>query len=160
MQKNPTIVWATLLLAACVTGAGSSEPEEEPVPMKLGEPVRLEVGETAQMTEPELMTVRFLDVPSDSRCPKGVTCVWAGDAEAVFEVWMGPREGGEPVEVGLHTHGGAQYPQVRAVAGYVLRLKDLDPYPVEGQPIDPEGYEATLEVTEGSGAPAGGAPPL
>lgn len=154
MRTTLSIFWTFLLLAACITGAGSSEPDQEPQPMTLGEPMQLAVGEAAHMEEPESMTIRFLDVPSDSRCPKGVTCVWAGDAEAVFQVWMGAMGEGEPVEVGLHTHGGAQYPKHRTVAGYTLRLKSLDPYPVEGRPIDPEAYEATVEMTEGAAGEA------
>lgn len=121
------------------------------MPMSLGEPVELHVGDVARLDDPEPMTIRFLDVPTDSRCPKGVTCVWEGDAEAVFEV----RLGDEAMEVGLHTHGGTQYPSHRSFAGYILSLKTLDPYPVEGRPIELGAYVATVEMTEGSvdGAP-------
>ncbi len=145
MRTHPSHFWWILLLAACMTGAGSSEPpapeEPTPMPMSLGEPVELHVGDVARLDDPEPMTIRFLDVPTDSRCPKGVTCVWEGDAEAVFEV----RLGDEAMEVGLHTHGGRA-----TFAGYVPA-----PYPVEGRPIELGAYVATVEMTEGSvdGAP-------
>lgn len=153
MRKKSGMFSIVLLLVACTTGAGTSEPAEEPKPegpsamsISLNQPVQLAKGQTARMEAPESMTLTFIDVPSDSRCPEGVQCVWAGDAEAVFEVRMGD----ETMEVGLHTHGGAQYPDQRTVAGYTVHLKKLDPYPVEGRKIDPEAYEATVEVTEGT----------
>jgi hypothetical protein len=39
----------------------------------------LKVGETGKAPREQLQ-VDFISVADDSRCPKGVTCVWAGNA--------------------------------------------------------------------------------
>lgn len=49
--------------------------------------------------------LRYLRVANDSRCPPGVQCVWAGDAEVVFE-WSG--NGAQPETFSLHTGRGAR----------------------------------------------------
>jgi hypothetical protein len=32
-------------------------------------------------------SIRFKEVISDSRCPKGVTCVWAGEAKVLIQIF-------------------------------------------------------------------------
>lgn len=50
---------------------------------KLGEPFELRVGQEA-VSANSVLSVRFLGVVTDSRCPVSVVCVWAG--EAIIEV--------------------------------------------------------------------------
>ena len=45
---------------------------------------KLPLGKTYTLDQVELV---FVDVLSDSRCPKDVTCVWAGQAVALVEVY-------------------------------------------------------------------------
>jgi hypothetical protein len=94
-------------------------------------------GESASVEE---ITVRFLNVVNDSRCPKDVTCVWAGDAHVRIDVTStdGRRE------YDLHTAD--MKPVVHGA--YTIHLVNVQPEPISGQPIDPGEYRLTLKVTK------------
>lgn len=85
-------------------------------------------------------TLTFERVKEDSRCPKGVTCVWEGDAVAVLSV----RLSGETTTLELHTHP-TQQREARH-GGFLIRLLELRPYPAAGERIDPSSYRARLET--------------
>jgi phage shock protein E len=91
-------------------------------------------------------------VVSDSRCPKNVQCITAGDATIRVKVRRASAESTHE----LHTAEGAA--QEAADGGLTIRLLRLDPYPVEGKPIAPREYVATLQVTRASSNPAGPQP--
>ena len=56
----------------------------QPVKALLGTPVVLPVGQTATFGQSDL-DLRFRRVASDSRCPTGATCVWAGEASVTVD---------------------------------------------------------------------------
>lgn len=137
--------------ATCSNGAPPNQPDRPgSAGPGLGDEVRIEMGQEARIAGEggEKMYVRFVEVTADSRCPEGVDCVWEGDAEAVFSMRAGE---GEPATMTLHT--AARYDREASAHGYTLRLVGLDPYPKEGQTIDPADYVATVVLTAGSTAP-------
>lgn len=101
---------------------------------------RLALGEAKRVTGTDL-TVRFVRLVSDSRCPANVFCIWEGDGE--IEVELNLR--GERSLARLHTHGGAQHPAEASVSGYRVRLVELGPAPVDPHRAESE-YVATLVV--------------
>jgi len=112
-----------------------------------GQPVVLRPGETAVSADGS-WRIGFDTVTSDSRCPRGERCVWAG--EATVSAWVqagtGPRR-----LVELRSSGtGAS----AAGVGQALRLLRLEPYPVSGRQVAPGAYTATLLL-----APAASAAP-
>lgn len=86
------------------------------------------------------ITVRFVSVVEDSRCPVGVDCVWAGNAQIRVKVRRGA---GSWKTVKLNTGKGEQ--TVR-ISGYEIRLKSLTPAPHAEKPLDKAKYSATLEI--------------
>jgi hypothetical protein len=46
---------------------------------------KLKVGESAKALR-EGLKVEFDSVAEDSRCPRGVTCIWAGNAKILLKV--------------------------------------------------------------------------
>jgi len=77
----------------------------------------------------------------DSRCPKDVTCVWAGDAKIVISVRRGnARES----KIELHTNG--QFNLAGNYQHYVIKLIALDPYPRTSAKEKPGDYVATLLI--------------
>jgi hypothetical protein len=93
------------------------------------------------------LEIRFQSVASDSRCPKGETCVWEGDATVVVSV----RGYGAPAaRVELHTS--AKGPSEAVHGEWTIRLLSLDPYPVTGHAVDPATYVATIAVARTPGA--------
>ena len=77
----------------------------------------------------------------DSRCPEGVTCVWAGQATVGIDV---AEDGGEPQRVQL-TLGGRGSDQA-TVGEHRLRLLAVEPYPRDGVRTPRDEQRARLAV--------------
>jgi hypothetical protein len=88
------------------------------------------------------LTLTFVSVLSDSRCPSDVTCVWEGDATVAVSL-EAPREARASRE--LHTAD----PGARETtfAGYRVRLEALEPVPRSDGTIPPGDYRATFLIT-------------
>ena len=91
------------------------------------------------------VTVRFVSVLEDSRCPKEVTCVWAGRARVAIEVG---RDGQAARSFELEVAAASA-----AVDADGLRLtaEALDPYPRDSQPTPTEAYRLRLRVEVAGG---------
>jgi hypothetical protein len=143
---RPAVAIAASVAASLVWTACSLAGPATPITIDLGKAFSLKVGEVAQSREAGVQ-VGFEGVTADSRCPKGVRCVWAGDA--VARVWLqrgtGPRE-----RLDLHTAPGAA--QAAGAMGHELRLQRLDPYPVAGRTAPPGEHVATLVLSRGATA--------
>ena len=115
-------LWGVVIVAivGCASGSTATGAEE----ITPGEPFRLGVDEEMRLSSEEL-TVRFLGVTGDSRCPTGVNCFWAGDAAAEVRL----TRGDDVTSVTVHTSGGEKFPRQVEVFGCTLRLEDVEPYP-------------------------------
>lgn len=67
------------------------EPEPQPAPELPAGAVELKVGASAKVDERLTLTLLAID---DSRCPKGVQCVWAGELAARVGVAVSGPDGG------------------------------------------------------------------
>lgn len=88
-------------------------------------------------------SVKFLEVVSDSRCPEGVTCIWAGEAK----VRIGIVKNGEVVDEQLIVIASGKtfsldFPAEEIV--YSIHGMDLKPLPSVSSEEPKPGY--TLEV--------------
>jgi hypothetical protein len=92
------------------------------------------------------LRVRFARVASDSRCPVDVDCVWAGNAELVFEVGGRGRRGKRTVR--LNTNASPERPGEVRYGRYTLKLVGLAPRPRGNRKVAPGRYTATLLVSE------------
>lgn len=117
-----SIVLAILLSAVACPGW----PAEQTVTLKQGESTSTVGGESR---------VGFERVIGDSRCPKGVQCVWAGDA--IVRIWI-QHGAGMRESIELHTHQG------KSGATRNARIVRLDPYPTTNSAIDEKEYVLTL----------------
>jgi len=126
-----------LLFIACASG---EVPTQAPQEVALASEFRLAPGQARRVASSGL-TVRFVRLISDSRCPVSVTCIWEGDGELEVELNLGE----ERSLARLHTHGGPQHPKETLFSVYRVRLVDLNPAPAN--PPRPESeYVATLVV--------------
>lgn len=122
-------IFAALALAAC-----SNDPTAP-----LNRDFTLDLGQGASVADAEL-SVKFLRVTEDSRCPANVQCVWAGNGQVEIEA----RDNGATTTHRLNTTEGAK----EVIVGvYRIQLVSLEPAPVTPGPIPPESYRATLRVT-------------
>ncbi len=84
---------------------------------------------------------KFVEVLQDSRCPKGVTCVWEGNARIKIEVSQGKNA---KQQFELETNGNMRSADFK---GLRITLKDLYPYPDSQNPTNRSDYKATFTVT-------------
>ena len=97
-------------------------------------------GETVTL-EGENLSIRFVRVTEDSRCPVDVQCVWAGNGQIEVVTRIGDRR----TTFRLNTmQNGNSY----AIPPFVVRLNSLSPAPHSGQQIPAESYRAQLTVTK------------
>jgi len=106
----------------------------------LDESFTLRVGETARV-ENAGIEIQFEQVVSDSRCPRDVTCIRAGEAVVRLSVEAGGTQ--EPLQLKVPPAGSgrARYRHL------VITIEALDPQTESGKRIDPSAYEATVRVS-------------
>jgi hypothetical protein len=123
-----------LILSLALQSRPGSKPQADSrvqyVVLKVRDKVELDGGR---------IEIGFEAVLADSRCPRGVRCVRAGEAKV--QVWI--KEGSEPgrshVVIGPAP---AFYPVSR---NYSIQMKALEPYPEAGAE-KPEDYRLTLAI--------------
>ena len=107
----------------------------------LDEECALRVGQTAELAAGTGVRLTFEAVRGDSRCPVGVSCIWAGDA--VVAMTVHDTDGG-PTTTELHTN--VRFDAEAVLDGYVVRLVRLSPTPRVDATIEVDQYEALLVV--------------
>ena len=121
------------------TGAAYGQAADGPKEPAMDEEFTLKVGQKVTLKDTNL-TVRFLAVAEDSRCPVDVTCVWAGNARLEFELLVSDQN---RALVSLNT--GVE-PKAAQLKKFKLKLVGLTPGKKEGRPLNPADYEATVIV--------------
>ncbi len=97
--------------------------------------VTLGVGQTATFPDLTMTLVRVFD---DSRCPKGVTCIWAGTIKAEVMVVSGLGTSTSVIEMG----------KTLTTEAEEIAFVSAEPYPQEGGSIDGEAYRLVFDVTQ------------
>ncbi len=119
-------------LTAATTGCGPADPltAESEFPVD-GRTVKVSVREGEQAAvEGFPVTLRFVRVVQDSRCPKNATCVWIGEGTVAVELVSGSRK--ESAELKISGAAGREdeaAAQPVVLLGYRLALLELQPYP-------------------------------
>lgn len=130
---GPIVSFVTVVLLCACSEAGPGSPEES-FTLRTGESKR---SETAGLT------VRFDKVVSDSRCPKGVNCIRAGEAVVRFAV--GTEAGqNEPLDFKVPP-GGSDSARFGDV---LITIVELNPQTESGKRIDPSDYEARVRLSQ------------
>jgi hypothetical protein len=133
----PVLGLSLVLATACDT---TMEPSGKPaVEAVLDEPFMLAVGQTAVLTE-EKLSVTFVRVLEDGRCPDGMLCIVASHATLAVQA---QQEGKAGMVLNL------KLPESLDAVGYEgfgIHVKLLMPNKIEDQTIRPEDYSARLLV--------------
>ena len=125
----------TSLLLGCATTPGE-------VKANLGEELSLGIGQTARITGQDL-TISFQKVTEDSRCPRDVTCIWAGQASCSVRL----TRGNSSYNIVLTEPGLTEQYTRESYNGYQLAFR-VQPYPREGEKITPDDYRLLLVVSK------------
>lgn len=89
--------------------------------------------------------IKFKDVVSDSRCPKDVQCVWAGEAKVMVEVY---KNGTLDTERELKFAGAQSILDIIDTELLGVRALRLQPYPVSSVSKDKHAYYLVLSVRD------------
>ena len=107
-----------------------------------GESFSIAVGESVSLEEVDI-SITFSAVTRDSRCPKDVNCIVAGEAIVIFQA---SRDGGTADLTFSVPPGGSD---VQAFEEVSIAITELDPQAESGKRIDAASYAAKVTVTVG-----------
>lgn len=138
----------TLLSAALVLllGAGCPNPGgENHQHFSVNDAFTLAQGQMAHDKEDGSFSIQFDKVSADSRCPVGVECIRAGNADVVLTL----KKGNESKTVTLTTGDlGEGATMNTSFGGYNIQLTGLEPGTKANQTIEQKDYKAKLLVTK------------
>lgn len=125
------LIFIVLLLTviSCQNITSSNDP-------RLGEEFELGYGKQVSLNNREL-SIKFEELLEDSRCPEGVACVWAGNAEVALQI--------NDQEATLNTY---LEPKETNISSYHIALISVSPYPIFTMAFQKEDYIVRLVVTE------------
>ena len=144
MKRTVFAIFAALGLAACSESATTPLQAPEAAALSasasatLGQPFELRVGKSATIAG-EGLTISFEGVPSDSRCPTSVQCVWAGNAVVQVVASKDGKAAGFELNTNLE-------PKTATYLTYTIELVSLEPYPTSTNSIPQSQYRATFVV--------------
>ncbi len=95
--------------------------------------VSLKVGETLYFSGG---SIKLIKVSDDSRCPTGVTCIWAGTVKAELQISDGTLTTTHVIDLGKSFNTKTQS----------ISFLSATPYPKQGTSILEKDYTITLEV--------------
>lgn len=124
-------IFTCLALAGC-----SAAPSQGLQTVDLGAEVTLAPGATFAVKSAGL-SVRFVAVIEDSRCPRDVTCIWAGQVKIQLEI----LQSSQPLSR-VEVLAGSSV----AAGEYAVTLVRVEPEPVTGARIATQDYRATLMI--------------
>lgn len=102
----------------------------------LDQEIQLAPGEQAVYSQQRL-TVEFVRVVTDSRCPTDATCFWAGEVTVQLAIWTdGAAAVQHEIKAGEHATFGE----------YRLAVVRVEPERVSTRQIAPEEYRVTVKL--------------
>ena len=102
--------------------------------------VNLRLNKQAKVSR-GLLTIKFVSV-EDSRCPRDVECIWAGNAKVTVKI---SNSRGKSQTFDLNTN---LETKAARFEGYEIKLGTVTPYPAANIRINPNGYTASFTVTK------------
>jgi hypothetical protein len=108
----------------------------------LGQSFQIKYGQELTVKGQDLK-VKFGSLVEDSRCPRDVKCIWAGDAKILITVRRA-----NAVAANIEVHTSPSFKQAGKYQRYVIKLVALDPYPNTREEKKPADYVATLLITK------------
>lgn len=103
--------------------------------------IKLLINKQKVVTKDKL-TIKFVALVEDSRCPTDTNCVWAGNAKIKIQIGKG-KGAAKTFELNTNLE-----PQTVSFAGYEIKLVNLTPQPASNIRINRNGYMATFAISK------------
>jgi hypothetical protein len=95
----------------------------------------------------ENIKVKFVEVLQDSRCPKGVTCIWAGEVIVLVDIFKkGKKIESKKLTINYKTPIKSRFGNLYTSDDLVISGINVQPYPVFDKKIKLEEYYIQLEI--------------
>ena len=134
MRQIALLSLCLLSMLLLSTGCGEKVSEYE-----LGQEFVLPI-ENEAVIKGENLHIKFLEVTADSRCPRNVECVWAGEASYTLRISQG--DASEQVEI---TQPGADESVTDVWQDYEIHTS-LGPYPQDPGDIEAGDYRLWISI--------------
>ena len=122
---------------------------------RLGEPFQLQINQTA-IIMPDNMTIRFLDVLEDSRCPASVVCIQAGRVTAALNITESSFPGSRIMNLTLGPSSpNSSSSATKNVDSHIIQLQKVEPHRIRDEQILKSDYRATLVASPPQPIPTG-----
>jgi len=141
MRKYAFWLLASILLLSIVASA-CARPAR--IQANAGQEFTLYMGQTATINGEDL-EIRFAEVISDSRCPQGVECFWAGEASCLTYVTR-TNTSSAPYKLVL-VQPGSSDSATQDFDGHRIAFR-LEPYPVAGKTTPNSERRLVMTVTK------------
>jgi len=93
-----------------------------------------------QMSTAGGLTVTFIGVSSDSRCPAAAICITSGEATLQFGFYANSRSGNNALQLYDADKKRTVY------EGFSIEVQTLAPYPITFNSIKADDYRVTVKV--------------
>jgi hypothetical protein len=112
--------------------------------VNLDQEFSLSLGQSI-MIAGESLVIKFIEVISDGRCPRGAICIWPGEANCLTEITTRP----ESIYLKVLTQPGPSKTSKTSFANYEITF-NLQPYPEVGKAVDKKDYHLRLVISKKS----------
>ena len=139
----------SLLLALTVLVSSASFAQDSTQVVKVKPPrivTKLQFGQSYQL---ENLEFKFVEVLQDSRCPKNVNCVWAGEVVVLVDVFEnGKKSYQKKLTLSPTSHLQNLLGNLYASESLTISGFNVLPYPVSGIKTKVEDYYIQLDVNK------------
>jgi hypothetical protein len=138
MKKN------IMLVAVCMLSIIAFSCKKEslsPGTFKLGESFELSLANPS--ADADDLSIYYINIEEDSRCPNNAVCIWEGRAVINFEFVAGRNSH----NVQLIDRVGFPEMAKDTIEKYIIHLESVDPYPENNVTLEEEDYRFTLKIT-------------
>lgn len=128
------------LLFPFLYSSSNSSSEQERKLFQLASPIVIDYNQKV-LIEEEGVSIKFINVISDSRCPTAAECVWAGEAELQFIA----SRANDSILFNL-INSGQHFGQDTILFDLHIKLAEVIPYPDVSKRIVLKEYKAKLII--------------
>jgi len=139
MKSGLLSIIAGFMLLGLVTGLSGCSNQPAGLSAELDQGIILEPGQTVVLPN-ESLSIRFVEVISDSRCPTGVQCIWAGEVTSLIEIDYQDQKKNMVLKQPGSSAGEDQF------VNFQLSFT-VEPYPEAGSEIKADDYRLHITIS-------------
>jgi hypothetical protein len=146
LRNLPRVALLAAALCAACNGTLMAAPDPQATAASAPESNELTLSHGKKVSMPQAgLTLQLMRV-TDSRCPKGVACIWAGHAAVTLRV-MAPGQPAATIVIGTAAPASMNLPFEATAASHRFTLLGLEPQNSQDGPVPVKQYRARVRVS-------------